>query len=106
MAADLSLIEEFHQAMLQVYHDAKRLAGYNATVFLRMIHEHGGLGAAKRLIHAPTVQSGLIALWEKGQLAIRMENVVLQQRFEPLFDDGERDIALQRLEAYGFRPTA
>ncbi len=101
--ADPRLVEEFHLAMLQVYSDAKRLARYNAAFFLQMVHEHGGLSAAKRLLHAPVVQSGLIALWEKDQLAISMENVVLQRRFGPLFDDNERTIARQRLEAYGFR---
>jgi len=98
------LVNEFHQAMLRVYQDAKRLAGYNATYFLNMINDHGGYETARRLLHTPNVPTGLTALWQKGQLSISMENVVLQERFDPLFTDDDRAIARQRLIDYGFRP--
>jgi hypothetical protein len=53
VAADPELVEEFHQEMLKVYQDAKRLARYNTTIFLQMVRQHGGLEAARRLLHAP-----------------------------------------------------
>ena len=47
------LEEEFHSAMEDIYRRAREEAGYNATVFLKMLAEHGGLETARRLINAP-----------------------------------------------------
>ena len=105
MAEDHDLVREFHQAMLDVYHDAKRLAGYNATYFHRMVLDHGGYETACHLLRSSQISSGLAELWQKGRLDISMENVVLQQRFDTLFSDEERDIARRRLTALGFRPS-
>lgn len=44
------LIQEFHNRMEDMYYAAKREAKYNATIFFRMINEHGGYEAAKRLL--------------------------------------------------------
>ena len=37
----------FHRAMISIYETAKRELGYNATRFLQMISEHGGLATAR-----------------------------------------------------------
>ncbi len=105
MSVDQDLVGEFHQAMLDVYHNAKRLAGYNATYFYRMVLDHGGYETARRLLGSSQVSSGLAELWQKGHLDISMENTVLQQRFDTLFSDEERDIARNRLTDLGFRPS-
>jgi hypothetical protein len=44
------LENQFHQAMIQVYKDAKRECNYTATYFLQMVNERGGLATAKYLI--------------------------------------------------------
>ncbi|HEX6498737.1 MAG TPA: hypothetical protein VF054_06850 [Micromonosporaceae bacterium] len=94
----------FHAAMVDVYHDAKRRAGYNAGYFLRMVSELGALGAARQLLHAGHVSEGFTKLWEKGRLDLSVEAVVLRDQFAVLFTDDERRIARQRLAEYGYRP--
>ena len=95
------LADEFHQAMVSIYHVAAE-HGYRASYFLRMVNEHGGLAAAKRLLSASESQSGLTRLWELGRLHISMEALVLQDRWESLFSDDERRKARERLEAYEY----
>jgi hypothetical protein len=55
---DPKLANKFHDAMLTIYHDARRLAGYNATRFLQMVHEHGALETAKRLLSSQQISTG------------------------------------------------
>ena len=40
---------QFNEAMLNLYRRAKAEAGYNATRFLSMVVEHGGLETARYL---------------------------------------------------------
>jgi hypothetical protein len=44
-----NVAQAFDEAMFSVYRLAKDEAGYNATIFLSMLHEHGGLATAKAL---------------------------------------------------------
>ena len=71
-----------------------------------MVHEHGGVAAAKRLLSGPVAQSGLTTLWELGRLDISMEALVVQERWQPLFSDAERQAARDRLSAYGYDPAS
>ena len=87
--------------MLNIYEAATKL-GYRPTYFLRMVGEHGGVAAAKRLLSAPEAQAGLTRLWELGRLDISMEALVVQERWRPLFSDAERQAARDRLSAYGY----
>jgi hypothetical protein len=61
MDGDASM--DFHRAMIAIYQVAKRDVGYNATRFLQMVSEHGGLGAARsstlRLYRGVSRRSGL-----------------------------------------------
>ena len=91
--------------MLNIYDAAAKL-GYRPTYFLRMVNEHGGVAAAKRLLSAPEAQSGLTTLWELGRLDISMEALVVQERWQPLFSDAERQAARDRLSAYGYDPAS
>lgn len=45
-----SLEKQFNQDMINIYQTAKKELGYNATRFLQLISEVGGLQAAKKLI--------------------------------------------------------
>ena len=49
----------FHDAMLDVYKRAKSEAGYNATRFLTMVNEHGGLETARHIAAFPRRVRGL-----------------------------------------------
>lgn len=64
-AADLE--RTFHRAMVGVYEDAKRDAGYTATRFIQMVSDVGGLDAARRLINGPrrtaSLHSGKLGAW-------------------------------------------
>ena len=71
-----------------------------------MVHQHGGVAAAKRLLRASPAQTGLTKLWELGRLDISMESLVVQERWRPLFSDAERQTAWERLNAFGYDPSA
>ena len=93
---------KFHQAMEDIYRRAKEDAGYNATVFRRMVTDHGGLEAARRLINAGTVSGGYTALWERGRLDLTVEAVVIATpEFHSLFTKKELQVCCQRLREYG-----
>jgi hypothetical protein len=100
--ADLAKV--FHAAMVEVYHQAKRQAGYNANYFLRMVSDLGGLAAARQLLHTTTASDGFTALWTAGRLDLSVEALVLQERFRELFTDEDRGIARRRLADHGYRP--
>jgi hypothetical protein len=98
-----SVVLEFHEAMLEVYRRALAEAHYNATRFLGMVSEHGGLETARILIHAPTISEGYAALWERNRLDLTVEAVIIQyRRWHCLFTEDELAICRKRLIDYGF----
>jgi hypothetical protein len=99
------LLHRFDKAMQDVYVRAKKEAGYNATYYLNMLHQHGGLNTARRLLTDGSVSDGFTALWERKRLDLTVENTVLQPEFQVLFNDDELDNARRRLAAYGFAPV-
>ena len=96
------LERDFHAEMIGIYKRAKSEAGYNASRFLSMVNEHGGLATAQALLHAETVSDGYTALWERGRLDLTVEAVILEPRWRDLFTDDERSKALDRLRSYGY----
>src|SRR5687767_4704032 len=62
------LEEQFHQAMIEIHRRAKVEADYNATRFIGMVADRGGLATARYLLHSPKVSEGYAALWERGRL--------------------------------------
>ena len=69
------LEQQFHKAMVQVYINAKRYCQYNATYFLQMLTERGGLATAKYLISTDTPSDGFTKLWECQRLDLTVEAV-------------------------------
>ena len=98
-----ALATEFNEGMLNIYRRAKAEAGYNATRFLSMVTDRGGLDTARYLLHAPVVSEGYTALWERNRLDLTVEAMILQPRWKTLFSDDERRIAIQRLRDYGYK---
>ena len=98
------LQRRFTRAMVSIYETAKRELGYNATRFVQMISEQGGLTTAKQLLWSSAPSEGFTTLWERGRLDLTVEAHVLKTEFAPLFTDDDRDQARERLEAYGWRP--
>lgn len=87
--------------MRAIYDRARREAGYNATYFLSMLAEHGGLATARKLLQAPVVSDGFTALWQKGRLHLSVEAVIIQPRFAGLFSEAEIETARRRLGQFG-----
>lgn len=97
--------KEFDSAMFQIYRRAKSETGYNATIFLRMISERGGLDAAKYLINSPKPSDGYTHLYELGRLDLTVEAMVVEEaRWHQLFTSEELAKANARLKQYGFIP--
>jgi len=67
-----------------------------------MVAEHGGLGAARLLLHASSVSDGFTTLWEHHRLDLGVEAHVARKEFTSLFTDEERRIATRRLTQYGY----
>lgn len=92
----------FHEEMLSIYRKAKYECNYNATRFLQMVTEQGGLVAAKTLLHAQGYSDGFTALWECKRLDLSMEALVLQEQWSKLFTVEELAVARERLQELGY----
>ena len=88
---------QFHEQMLNVYQNALTKAHYKATIFLRMVTEHGGVEAARRLLATPYLPDGFAELWQRGFLDLTMEALVVQQPWCTLFTEQELATARKRL---------
>jgi len=88
---------QFTQAMIHITDIAKDY-NYYPAYFLRMVHEHGGVGAAKRLLSTKEVQAGLMRLWELKLLNKSMEALVIQERYKSFFTEEEVSEARRRLD--------
>jgi hypothetical protein len=93
---------QFHQAVVEIYETAKRDLGYNATRFLQMISEHGGLAAARQLLWTDQPSDGFTTLWSHHRLDLTVEAHVLKEEYASLFTDADRLQARRRLELYGW----
>jgi len=82
--------------MLDIYKRAKSEAHYNATRFLQMVGEQGGLKAAHRLLASPP-SDGFGALWAAGRVDLTVEYLVQQPEFRHLFSDEEIAVAVERV---------
>jgi hypothetical protein len=95
------LIDQFHASMLSIYDAALRLKPpYRATVFLRMVQEHGGKGAADRLLSTGNPSSGFTERYLRGKenLRISVEYHVLQNPWRELITEDQRAVARKRLK--------
>ena len=99
------LKHEFDEEMMNVYRMAKKKCEYNATYFLGMLHDHGGIEAAHRLLCGTVPQYGFTKLWECGCLDITVECLVLNSRYQGLFEDHELETARRRLRQYDYNPS-
>jgi 5-methylcytosine-specific restriction protein A len=99
----MSLDDDFHEAMIDLYHAAGRRAGHWARYHLRDVRRHGGVRAARRMLRpraGGATQKGLQALIDAGLAhEISVEALVLEPRFSRLFTDAERGEAARRLAA-------
>lgn len=100
---ELGLQEAFGEEMHRIYQRALKEAGYKATRFLHMLHEHGGLQTARMLIYASAVSEGYTALWERGRLDLTVEALIHDnERWHSLFTADELAICERRLKSYEY----
>ena len=96
------LAKNFQQALLDAYNTAKDEYKYNATYFLRMIYEHGGVETAKILINKKESTDGFTKMWELRRLDLTVEANALRPEYQRLFTPEELDKARQRLREYKY----
>jgi hypothetical protein len=58
---------QFHADMVRGAERLKREVGYNASRFIQMVGELGGVGAAQQLLQGPDSSDGFTTLWEHGR---------------------------------------
>jgi len=88
--------------MLAICDRFKREIDYDPVRFRQMVLNHGGPAAARRLLGSRQPQVGLETLNWRGRLAESVEAHVLMTRYAPLFSDGDRRVARERLANLGF----
>ena len=93
---------KFNVAMMDIYKTAKKECGYNATRFMQMVAEKGGVAAAKQLIAKNGGTDGFATLWEHGRLDLSVEAHVLKEEYRELFSDEERKMCRDRLIEFGY----
>lgn len=94
------LEKQFDGEMRDVYISAKRECGYNATRFLQMLSDQGGVKTAKQLIQKPGGAEGFIALMTHQRPDLTVEARVLKPEYHDLFSDDDRAICRERLEQF------
>lgn len=96
----------FHRAMMNLYERSKKEIHYNATYFLRMLDDHGGVETAHRLLEPHSaVSDGFTTLVLEKRLDLSVEATVLKPEFQPLFTQDELDEARRRLAPYDWPPA-
>jgi hypothetical protein len=102
---DNSLENKFDDAMLEIYKRAKKECGYNATRFLQMLTEHGGLETARILLQDKNLSDGFIKMWQLGYLCLTVEALIIDPTWGNLFTSEEKEFAHKRLSSAGYSPA-
>lgn len=92
----------FHQEMLDLHGKWKKECNYNASIFIQIVEQRGGLQAAKYLLQGQGLSRGFINLMNMGRLDLTLENLVLETTWNPLFSETELGVARNRLKEAGF----
>ena len=92
----------WNRVMVSIYDTAKRDLGYNASRFIQMVSERGGVSAARQLVWSESPSDGFTFLWEHRRLDLTVEAHMLDEEYASLFSDEDRQRALDRLNQYGW----
>lgn len=100
MSSDLAA--EYETACWQAIAAGRTLTPpYEPTAWISMVHRHGAVEAAKRLLVSGDVQSGFERLVQGGRDELTVERSVLDRRWSSLFDERHREAARWRLRQAG-----
>ncbi len=95
------LEKRWHREMLSI-HAAAKAIDYNASRFIQMVDDRGGLAAARALINDGRPSEGFTRLWELRRLDISVEARALKPEYRPLFTRQGLRRCRDRLAAYGW----
>jgi len=95
---DLEGRKAFHCEMIKQERRARQEAGYKGRALQRMIAQHGGYGAAIRVLR-PTrkIADGLVELFAIGRVDLSVEALAVQAPWSELFTAAELAEAYRRL---------
>jgi hypothetical protein len=94
----MTLADEFHQEMLDLYRETGLAIGYWPNYYLRGVRNKGGLAYAQHLLKpGRKIDSGLQRLKDAGREDLSVEARVLKPRYAPLFTLAEIAEAGRRL---------
>ena len=65
----------------------RRELHWNPTAAIEMIHDHGPVEAARRIVQTPGGTEGFARCWEAGRLELSFEAVILEEEVRSLFDE-------------------
>jgi len=97
-----NLQKQFEKELFKLYELAKIKCNYNATRFLKMLHELGGVATATQLVLSPEFSQGLTAMWECGRLDLTVEATVLREPWRQLFNEDVLSAAQAKLQSLGY----
>ena len=96
-----NLEKQFDTAMENIYITTKRDLGYNASRFINMLYEDGGVATANHLVSSGPSE-GYTFLNQHGRLDLTVEALIMDEKWHPLFDSEIINSARERLIKYGF----
>ena len=92
------ILNDFHEAMLEIYKRALVECHYDGTIFFKMITESGGFHTARQLLRRNVGSYDFEKLaWEKKRPDLTVEHLVLQPQWSGLFEPKELQVAKERL---------
>src|SRR5687768_4771094 len=80
----MDLEKQFTRGLLDGCQVLAKEHRYNPTYFRRMVLEHGGVEAVRRLLRSENYQEGLHTLWELGRLDASVEAAILNPKYAAL----------------------
>lgn len=88
--------KRFYKDILNIYQTAKRKFGYNASRFLQILSEIGGVKIAKKLIIKDEGTYRFSILYEHKRLDLSVEAFFIKDEYKMLFSDDEREMCKAR----------
>ena len=98
----MMLEEQFDVAMQNIYDTAAVETSTPPTQFLVMLRNLGGVETARLLVDRTVPTEGYIRLWEEGRLDLTVEALIIQERWQALFEARVIQIAGERLIHSGY----
>lgn len=87
----------FHADLMALYEEARRKCKLPAPAFLQMVKDYGAVGAARRLLDDPKIQSGFTDLILCGCKDLSVEVLVLRPEYQCLFTEEQLARARERI---------